>query len=245
MAPDSSSSKRKLHQADPSPTTSAPAKKQSHHHQQDIADIFAAPKRPLTSTELALESSATKRRKQHLAEPSNMSDADMYSFSKPSGTTFIDLTKASPNKNGKLRRPNDKAPRTNTVGGSNLGAKKLEVRNLRKNLRSEPVIYREQTIAQLGNALDAIFVDRQPEASNEELYRGVENLCKFGKASDLSDFLFEKLNGHALSNLQQALLDKVGLKSTDLLGEVVRVWTKWKKQLVCYLTLPNDLEVLA
>lgn len=152
---------------------------------------------------------------------------NMYSFASTGPTNVVDLTKPS---NGKGRR---------ISGGTRLdhfssqaGPRKLVVKNLRTTTKTDPNQYCEQTIGGLESALTSIFKDERPALSNEELYRGAENLCKLGRALDLSKMLMERCKAHVSLNIASSLASVADGNNVPALKAVLAAWSKWMKQLV-------------
>ncbi|MCJ1401029.1 hypothetical protein MMC11_004241 [Xylographa trunciseda] len=154
---------------------------------------------------------------------------NMYTFSSTSanGSTVVDLTgspTSSPRKNSvSQRRP------INSV--SQTGTKKLVVKNFRKTPKSNPDQYFNTVWDQLDQALSAIF--RHEKIPLEELYRGVENVCRQGKAPALFQKLSERCEDNVIENLTAPLVKTVSDGSTpiELLRAAIKAWTTWREQI--------------
>ena len=114
-----------------------------------------------------------------------------------------------------------------------MGAKKLVIKNLRTTSKANPNQYYNQTWNQLDAALSKIFNGEKPQHSLEELYRGVENVCRQDRAPDL----FEKLYGKCEENLSAIILPPLtrgvsGNSSIGILGLVMKAWSTWNSQMV-------------
>ncbi|MCJ1358579.1 MAG: hypothetical protein MMC33_008579 [Icmadophila ericetorum] len=163
-------------------------------------------------------------------QPKPLDSYGMYTFN-PKGSPIIDLTSSSPNgspRNGSPMhrrtssavRPTNFTPRT--------GAKKLVVKNFRKTQKSSSHDYCNQVWAQVDASLGAIFSERKTPYSLEELYRGVENVCRQDKAESLYQKLCEKCQDHVLQRSKAPLLGEAGGKSdVELLQAVVSAWSTW------------------
>lgn len=113
------------------------------------------------------------------------------------------------------------------------GARRLVVKNLRKAPRANPEDYFNRVWAQLDAALSAIFTSEKVPYSNEELYRGVENLCRQDKAPVLFQKLLEKCKHNVTTKVKEPLVAKARTKRNDnLLRAVVEAWSRWNSQLV-------------
>lgn len=112
--------------------------------------------------------------------------------------------------------------------------RKLKVKNLRVSSKNKAEEYFNNTWKTLDAALSSIFAREKIAASMEELYRGVENICR----SDRSPQLFEKLQSRMENYVQTGLQVEVCKRAQgqDVIG-VARVveegWKQWSRQLVC------------
>ena len=117
-------------------------------------------------------------------------------------------------------------------GSNSLGPKKFVIKNLKSPNASKPNTYISETMAEIENALIAIFDNRRPAKSNEELYKGTENLCKLGSAPDLAKVLDQKCKEHIATRIQPGLAQRADDKDVDVLRAVVEAWKVWYKQTV-------------
>jgi len=230
----SSRSKRKLSQTPKDDST--PLGKQ-----RTISQLFTSSEQKRSRERASLEFSPdSKRRKLRptkdpatpLPPPRKVASAEsMYNF--PSSRSscnggVIDLTK-SPT-----------GPRTRRVSSGGrmdkftpyTGAKKLIVKNLRTTPRSDPGQYCNHIADQIDSALTSTFNNERLALSNEELYRGVENVCKLGKATQLAQRLFQRCKEHITGEVKQSLVSRVGEKDVDVVRSVLAAWSLWNKQLV-------------
>ncbi|KAB8360732.1 hypothetical protein FH972_024467 [Carpinus fangiana] len=183
-------------------------------------------------------SSSSKRRKLDTPPLVDLADApsrpaaidSMYNFSTPgsSAANAIDLG-ASPT-NGHRRRVSS-VSRVEIPSGK-TGAKKLVVKNFRTTPKSDPTQYCDLTIKQLDEALTAIFADRRPTLSNEELYRGCENVCKLGKPDQLAKKLLQRIKQHVSGDLKATPSAAAGGSNVQVLNAVITAWKKWRRQLI-------------
>ncbi|KAJ5558316.1 Winged helix-turn-helix transcription repressor DNA-binding [Penicillium sp. DV-2018c] len=114
------------------------------------------------------------------------------------------------------------------------GAKKLVVKNLRSGPRLNQDAYFEKAWTQSEAALTAIFNDRQPESSLEELYKGGENVCRQGRAALLASKLQGRCKEEFVSgNLRKNLHNRArGSTDVDTLRAVIEAWEAWDAKLV-------------
>ena len=152
------------------------------------------------------------------------------------GNGVVDLT-LSPS-SGSSPRPRAvsgaAAKLDHNTGAKHLGAKKLVVRNLKTSPRSDPSHYCRETIAKLDAALTAIFNGQRPALSNEELYRGAENICKLNRAEDLAKRLLERCKNHVNIDFYNRIVQDTSRSNVDTLKSVTEAWETWKQQLVSY-----------
>ncbi|KAF2205653.1 Cullin-domain-containing protein [Delitschia confertaspora ATCC 74209] len=137
----------------------------------------------------------------------------------------VDLTKSpdkTANNNGGIRRP---------TFNPHSGAKRLVVKNLRARNTFDPQKYLEQEWAKLDKALDQIFKREDYTFSLEELYRGVENLCRQKHAKEVCEKLRKKCGGFLGGVVKVGLKERVGKKNVDVLSDALRQWAIWNDQL--------------
>lgn len=164
------------------------------------------------------------------AQPSSCSVYNMYNFSRPN---HVDLTNGNgPATMTKVQKPSLRM--ANPAGlAAEPGPKKLVVKNFRKTPRSDPEKYINEVSSQLDAALSAILADEKLPHSNEELYRGAENLCRQGRAPQLYKSLREKCQQGIEMYIAKPLLAKAStLDDVELLGAVMEAWATWNIRLV-------------
>jgi cullin-4 len=209
--------------------------------QRTISELFSTTTKPISSdlpVKVAPETPRhSKRQKldhgsssptasEHLLPPGSM-----YSFpsSRPriSGSNVIDLTNSlntSPKKFVTRPRPNLHPE---------LGAKRIIVKNLRTVPRTDPRKFFEATWEKLDKSLDAVFSGEQIPFSTEELYKGVENVCRQEiHNEELSGRLEARARGHATGIVKKSILQNAeGKGNVDVLRDAVAAWTMWAKHL--------------
>lgn len=162
-----------------------------------------------------------------------MATAEMYNFPQkksPQTAKYIDLT-ASPDGTPKPRRSNGFHASKGSAGGHG-GAKKLIVKNLRSPSKANPTDYLEQVWSKLDAALDLIFNEGKVTFPLEELYRGVENVCRQGHASTIHIRLKARCKKNITETLKALLVEKAREKNVDVLRAVLAAWVSWKTQMV-------------
>ena len=154
----------------------------------------------------------------------------MYKFE----SNVIDLTGSSPTQSG--ASPN-KWRSTNigrlTTSASGAGIKKLTVKNLKHNPSSNPDRYYCHIWSQLGGALDAIFSQNTKPFSMEELYRGVENICRQDKAPYLFNELELRCKRHVTEEIRPLLVKNTqDYTNEQALRSITEAWAVWRQQVV-------------
>lgn len=210
--------------------------------QPTISQLFStSQQKPITfskhSPDDSLSLSSNKRARvtnssAELSLPKVVPPDKMYNFTSPKSAGVVDLT-MSPSRSSPFAsaRRMSGVQRTSQFG-TNSGPRRLIVKNLRTTSRSDPTEYFNKTWNQLDAALTAIFTNGQLQLSMEELYRGVENLCRQGKAQELSQRLFARCRAYVGGSLKQPILDKAGEKDVTVLKAVLVAWKTWNNQLV-------------
>jgi len=210
--------------------------------QKTISELFATSKQGLKIREIddLPGSSPSKRLKRNhdATELGDMSASaktiraeEMYSFSKPKSrraSEVIDLTE-SPNGSPVRNKVNHCRP---TNGTPHTGPKKLVIKHLRRVSRPDPDEYYNRVWGQLDAALSAIFTGEKFPFPMEELYRGVEIVCKQERAPALYKKLCDKCARNISTRVKAPLVQAVDTEPTlEVLEAVVRAWATWSKQL--------------
>ncbi|KAL8857533.1 MAG: hypothetical protein Q9178_005861 [Gyalolechia marmorata] len=153
----------------------------------------------------------------------------MYNFSRPD---HVDLANGSgPALMTKVQKPSFALAKP--VGTpTEAGPKRLVVKNFRKTPRSDPEKYIKGVWSQLNTALSAILAEEKLPHSNEELYRGVENLCRQGRAPQLYETLREKCQQGIKTHFEKPLLAQAPtLDDVGMLSAVMEAWETWNVRL--------------
>jgi len=121
------------------------------------------------------------------------------------------------------------------------GPKRLLVKNFRPVRKVDPRVFLDQTWAKTDRALDTIFGQGDIDFSLEELYRGVENVCRQNMAREVKDRLIARCNAHVAGSLKSRVQASVGRANVDVLRATLQVWAEWNSQvkyldwIFCYL----------
>lgn len=224
-------------------------RKHSVSTQQKLS--FTAQQKP-SSTATAPLSPTSKRSRRELsprdaatpAAASIMSTADMYSFpskraSVSNGKEVIDMTSSPDNSPAKPR--NGIMSKAVPNMGANAGPKRLMVKNFRPVRKVDPKAFLEQTWQKIDAALDTIFKQDKIDFSLEELYRGVENLCRQNMARDVKERLVRKCKEYVGGALKTKVKESLNRTNVDVLRATLQAWSTWHDQIqyldwiFCYL----------
>lgn len=187
-----------------------------------------------------LPSPTTKRVRASLSSPppNQPSSGEMYSFSNAGSKSSGPSTGGPVLSNSALQPRPGNAPSHQSNFTPHTGAKRLVVKNLKTGGRLNRDSYFDKVWGQLDAALSAIFSGGKPEISLEELYKGAENVCRQGRAAELSRRLQERCREHVTGKLHDSLVDKARMGSNiDTLRSVVEGWKVWQSMLVWWSSL--------
>ena len=146
----------------------------------------------------------------------------------------IDLTISAPSSPQKSTPSKNKStPIRSANSRPYTGPKNLVVKNLRETPKKDPNQYYDQVWAQLDTSLSAIFRNETIPYSKEELYRGVETLCRQDRAPNLYKKLCTKCREEISTWLKKPLVEgDPRTKDVDTLRIVVEAWSRWSTHLV-------------
>ena len=207
--------------------------------QKTISELFATSKQGVKSLEGDEPSHSKRLKHSHSAigvdnnstPMQALRSEDMFKFPSPKfqeKSDFIDLTR-SPSSSPVKNRVNGIRP---TTIGPRTGTKKLVVKNRKTVVKANPDEYYNTVWKRLEVSLSAIFAEEKLPYSNEELYRGVEIVCRQGKAAGLYEKLKNSCSGNVLHNFKEPLIQTPDNENAVVvLRSVVRAWSKWNKQL--------------
>jgi cullin-4 len=209
-------------------------------HQPTVSDLLASQRKSaaidINHSTYSDENSSTSSKRPRLEHPKSafapLSPAAMYSFksstkhrSVPSDSSVIDLTGASPPRTLKItRQPVISLP-------TKANTKIIKISNLRTTKPNVQAFY-DQTVQKLEKALGYILRSDKLSYSNEDLYKGVENICRQGRSADLYNRLSTILKEHASTVVKVRLLKDVvsDTPSPQALRSILKEWHTWKKQ---------------
>lgn len=210
--------------------------------QQTLQSLFAGQQKPhVNGAAISPNSKRLKPDETHLPStpPKSLATSDMYTFSSRSPVSnvngVIDLTNGSPSPSPQARRVNgaiNGAVKRTPGINPHTGAKKLIVKNLKTNTGWDSKAYLEKIWGQLDEALTTIFKNAHDGFSKEDLYRGVENVCRQGGAATLFSRLEKRCRAHVELDMYEPLASQVDAAPISLLESVLHKWMMWKEQMV-------------
>ena len=230
-----------------SPPTAADRKRKRPHRQpssqdapqqQTLQSLFNGQQKPHANG--GVLSPTNKRQRPDIPPPAappqgRLASTEMYSFSSRSppakGNGVIDLTNGTSPTSPQARRVNGAVKGKSGIN-PHAGAKKLVVKNLKPNVNWDSKAYLEKIWGQLDEALARVFKDGHDGFSKEDLYRGVENVCKQGGASTLFSRLESRCRTHVERDMGEPLIAKASEDNVSLLRAVLEQWARWKEQMV-------------
>ncbi|CAI6341224.1 unnamed protein product [Periconia digitata] len=241
-------------------------RKRKHPPAKTIKELFSTQQKPNSSATAPLSPSSKRAkldspRREAIAASTppplispTMSTANMYHFpskrgSVPAAAQVVDIS-SSPPTAGSPARSSAAAtglPRNGlkkTAGPNthaNSGPKKLMVKNFRPIRKVDPNVFLDQTWQKVDAALDTIFKQDEIDFSLEELYRGIENVCRQGLARDAKDRLVKKCGAFVAGALRERVMEVSGRANVDVLRATLSAWATWNEQMkyldwiFCYL----------
>ncbi|KAF9736771.1 hypothetical protein PMIN06_003502 [Paraphaeosphaeria minitans] len=218
--------------------------KKRKHSDRTIKELFTSQHKPNVSGSAPL-SPSSKRPKLGSSPAAAtttpekvMSTANMYHFLSNRGEPEVIDLGSSPN-NSPARMTGMRKATPNL--SANTGPKKLLVKNFRPTRSVDPKAFLDQTWQKVDAALDTIFQQGKINFSLEELYRGVENICRQGMAVEAKKRLVAKCKTHVNGPLKQRIEEKLERQNIDVLRETQQAWADWNEQvkyvdwIFCYL----------
>jgi cullin 4 len=227
-----------------SPSCAADRKRK--HSAKTIKDLFTTQQKPNVATQAPLSPSnkRTKLDTDPLAEETEttrtppitptLDSRNMYNFpSKKGNVDVVDLSSSPPgSSSAKASDSRNGVRRIAANMHSNAGPKKLIVKNFKPTRKADPKVFLEQTWDKVNKALETIFLGDQINFSLEEMYRGVENLCRQGMAKEAKERLVVKCRAYIRGTLRAKPLETVGRKNVDVLRATLQAWATWNEQMV-------------
>lgn len=225
------------------------------HAGKTITELFTTQQKPNTAANAVPVSPKNKRTRidssptpdlapaaQVGIGPDIRSTTNMYHFPSSrngvaTGPEVIDITsspESSPRPKNGLRKA---TPNMHSTGGP----KRMLVKNFKPSRKVDPRLFLDQTWGKIDTALDTVFAQGEINFSLEELYRGVENLCRQGLAKETCERLVAKCKVHITETLKEKVKETRGRKDVDVLRATLQAWATWTDQMkyiawvFCYL----------
>ncbi|RKF53122.1 Cullin-4B [Erysiphe neolycopersici] len=177
------------------------------------------------------------------------SDLQVNKVSKASCCKHTDAFSSYPCMNKKMTRLISANPRT-TQGidltrplgfQPSVGSRHLEIKNLRTKSRKDTAEYYDKIKEDIDSALTSIFAHEQPKCPFEILCRGVELLCRRGRAEELYKRYHERISFYLEKVMLPQIEAETKLPHVETLRAVYKYWMEWNKQstlirsIYCYL----------
>lgn len=115
-----------------------------------------------------------------------------------------------------------------------LGSRKLVIKNLRRPASHAAKVdeYYAQTEKDLGDALQKVFAGKRPGVPLERLYRGVEDVCRSGKAENVYHTLNSRVDAHLQNVVLPRIKNSPSISNIEVLQSVLDEWNTWNSQTV-------------
>ncbi|KAH8725757.1 Cullin family-domain-containing protein [Phaeosphaeriaceae sp. PMI808] len=227
------------------------------HSDKTIQELFTTQSKPNVGTLAPLSPSGkrTRRESSPVASTeaaggrttmSSMSTADMYRFPSKRGdiaitAEVVDISSSPDNSPAKPNAQKNGMRRVAPNIHANGGPKRLLVKNFKPTRKVDPRAFLEQTWEKMEKALDTIFAQEAIDFSLEELYRGVENVCRQGMAKEVKERLVAKCKDYVAGSLEAKVKESLPRGDVEVLRATLQAWALWNAQvkyldwIFCYL----------
>ena len=218
------------------------------HSGKTIKELFTTQSKPnlAAAAPLSPNSKRTRRESSPVASSDvasspipidNMSAADMYHFPSKRAEVanqgnVVDITSSPDNSPAKANVQRTTMRKQAPNIHVNSGPKRLIVKNFRPTRKVDPRVFLDQTWQKIEKALDTIFRQGDIDFSLEELYRGVENVCRQNMAKDVKERLIIKCRDYVGGSLKAKVKDSLGRANVDVLRATLQAWVTWNSQMV-------------
>jgi cullin-4 len=218
------------------------------HSGKTIKELFTTQSKPNVAAAAPL--SPTKKRPRQQSSPvaaseaaapaapiGNMSTADMYRFPSKradiaSSAEVVDISSSPDNSPAKANGQRNGMRKAAPNMLANGGPKRLLVKNFKPTRQVDPRVFLDQTWHKIDQALDTIFAQAAIDFSLEEMYRGVENVCRQGMAKDVKERLVAKCKAYVGGSLKAKVKESVGRANVEVLRATLHAWAAWNEQVV-------------
>lgn len=215
------------------------------HSGKTIKDLFTTQQKPHAIATAPISPSSKRTKLDSSPEeavgtppaPSAMSTANMYHFPSkrgdvPNNAQVVDISSSPDSSPAKPAAQRNGVRKVTPNMHSNAGPKKLLVKNFRPTRKVDPKVFLDQTWQKVDAALETIFQQGVINFSLEELYRGVENLCRQGLAKEAKDKLVAKCKTYVSGTLKARVKETLGRQDVDVLRATLQAWATWNEQMV-------------
>ena len=242
------------------PMSANPGALKRKHSGKTIKELFTTQTKPKLAPAAPLSPSSKRTRRDsspiastEVATPpapmAKMSTADMYHFpSKKAGVSsnadVVDITSSPDNSPAKANGQRNGMRKAAPNMHANSGPKRLVVKNFKPTRRVDPRVFLDQTWQKIDKALDTIFRQGDVDFSLEELYRGVENVCRQNMAKDIKERLITKCKDYVGGSLKAKVKESLGRPNVDILRAALHAWGIWNIQMVSQVHAEEDAGIL-
>jgi cullin-4 len=230
------------------------------HSGKTIKELFTTQSKPKLASAAPLSPTSKRTRRDsspiastEVATPpapiTKMSTAEMYHFpSKKAGsssnTDVVDITSSPDNSPARAGGQRNGMRKAAPNMHANSGPKRLVVKNFKPTRKVDPRVFLDQTWQKIEKALDTIFRQGDVDFSLEELYRGVENVCRQNMAKDIKERLITKCRDYVGGSLKAKVKESLGRPNIDVLRATLHAWTVWNSQMVSHIYFGTDAVIL-
>lgn len=234
------------------PMSAHPGGLKRKHSEKTIKELFTTQSKPHVAAAAPL--SPTNKRTRRESSPvagsegapppapsGNMSTAEMYHFpSKRANIAgkaeVVDISSSPDNSPAKANGQRNGVRKVAPNMHANSGPKRLLVKNFKPTRKVDPKVFLDQTWQKIEKALDTIFQQGNIDFSLEELYRGVENVCRQNMAKEIKDRLVIKCRDYVGSSLKAKVKESLSRTNVDVLRATLQAWAVWNSQVVSLRT---------
>jgi cullin-4 len=230
------------------PMSANPGALKRKHSGKTIKELFNTQSKPKLASAAPLSPTSKRTRRDsspiattEIATPpapiTKMSTADMYHFpSKRAGISnnadVVDITSSPDNSPAKANGQRNGLRKAAPNMHANTGPKRLVVKNFKPTRKVDPRVFLDQTWQKIEKALDTIFRQDDVDFSLEELYRGVENVCRQNMAKDIKERLITTCRDYVGGSLKAKVKESLGRPNIDVLRATLQAWALWNSQMV-------------
>ncbi|KAF2260157.1 Cullin-domain-containing protein [Lojkania enalia] len=227
--------------------SSVPSDRKRKSSTQSIRELFTSQQKPNIGATAPVSPAAKRSRVDaagrdasiETASKGTRSTKEMYHF--PNKRAEVVEISSSPENSPAKPTPQNSARKLTPNMHANGAPKRMLVKNFKPARKVDPKQFLDQVWAKVDKAMDTVLKQEKIDFSLEELYRGVENLCRQGLAKDVCERLVAKCKGYIKGPLKEKVKEMLGRESVDVLRGTLNAWATWADQMkylhwiFCYL----------